>query len=605
MYEFNDLESEVIIRRRLENKMSGRFILYRSGESDLESSLLIKIRDNDNIIGQLSVRTQKHYQIDASLDVKYRGNDDLESVIEAVSSSFLDASIEVRPHNRLFGKFELHEAPRVEVRLPPLADASTRSRDDLQTINYGDTKSMLTGVGTDENFESFVSFGELKDRIPDLKILESVKLRLYYINLPLHANIELHQPHTLWREMGITHANKPYSLELLSDQYTLNTRERYIEFDVLDIAQRWESYDLINYGFIIKTSNNETISFFTKESGIPPLLIVKYITSQIYSINRSELESTLFIYGRGYKEFTGYLQVHSDVGIESLDSFLYVHRIEVPVFYEVPSLITVNRPDMRSELVVSRREESNLESTITVANKLAKELEFNIVTSIPDLHGYINLDPNATLKSTLTVAIVKNEDCDSTIIISQQDMVGSLTVSQYKKTQEDLLGLLVVQSTKDEDLDSVILISQRDLGGELVVRALGEEDLDSEITIPFYEDKEANMTASVPDLYSEIVIKYKHEIDATLWIKEKEFLDSVIDVRQINDLEATITTKEIHETEALITVNVPDLGGFLHPRVPGETDLDSLLSVRKRDVSDLDSFILVKGLSNGAYYFII
>ena len=161
-------------------------------------------------------------------------------------------------------------------------------------------------------------------------------------------------------------------------------------------------------------------------------------------------------------------------------------------------------------------------------------------------------------------------------------MVGNLTVSQYKKTQDDLLSFLIVQNTKDEDLDSGILISQRDLGGELVVRALGEEDLDSEITIPFYEDKEANLIASVPDLYSEIVIKYKHEIDATLWIKEKEFLDSVIDVRQINDLEATITTKEIHETESQITVNVPDLEGFLHPRVPGETDLDGLLSVRKR-----------------------
>ena len=115
----------------------------------------------------------------------------------------------------------------------------------------------------------------------------------------------------------------------------------------------------------------------------------------------------MFIQGKGYKDFTGYLQVHSDVGIESLDSFLYVHRIEVPVFYDFPSSITVNRPDMRSELVVARREDSNLESIITVANKLTKDIEFNLVTNVPDLHGYINLDPNATLKSTLTVAIVK------------------------------------------------------------------------------------------------------------------------------------------------------------------------------------------------------
>ncbi|OIB04578.1 hypothetical protein AK95_13260 [Paenibacillus sp. LC231] len=603
--EHDDLHSEIYIRQRLENKVSGRFILFRPNHNDIDSTLFTMIRDKDELDGMLSARRLKLQDISSTLDIKYRGNGDVEAHIEAIAASFLECTLEVRPHNRLFGKFELLEAPRIDVQLPPLADATTRSRDDLRTINYGDMKSMLTGKNSEESFESFVSFGELKDRIPDLKILENAKLRLYYINFPSNANLELHQPNTLWRELGVTHANKPYSIELLNNQYIHNTTERYIEFDVLDIAKRWESNALLNYGFIIKTTNNEPLSFFTKESGIPPLLIVNYITSQIYSPGRTDLESTVFINGKGHKEITGYLTVHSDVGFSTLECTLYVHRKEDPMFTELASSIAVSRPDVQADLTIARREYDHIESTLTVANKLSEDMEFNIRASVPDLFGEMIIDPNAFLSSFITIAIVENEDVESSIIASQRDLSGGLTVTSIKKSFDDLASSLIIKNTIEEDLVSYISASQPDISAGITARALGENDLDSKIELPYYNTYEAHILTSVPDLAASIMLKYKNEIDAVIWVKDKELLDAAIDVRQINELEATLLVKQIHEIETNMVVNVPDLTGHLFPRVSGIDELDNTISIRKRDVSDMDSILLIKGSSNGAYYFIM
>ncbi|MGY5342920.1 DNRLRE domain-containing protein [Paenibacillus glucanolyticus] len=603
--EYHDLYSEIYIRQRLENKVSGRFILFRSNHNDIDSSLITMIRDNDDLDGMLSARTLKLQDVTSTLDIKYRGNGDVEAHIEAIAASFLECTLEVRPHNRLFGRFELLEAPRIDVRLPALADATTRSRNDLRTINYGDMKSMLTGKNTEEAFESFVSFGELKDRIPDLKILEGARLRLYYINFPRNANLELHQPNTLWRELGVTHANQPYSVELLSDQYVHNTTERYIEFDVLDIAKRWESSALLNYGFIIKTSNNEPLSFFTKESGIPPLLIVNYITSQIYSPGRTDLESTVFINGKGYKEITGYLTVHSDVGFSTWECTLYVHRKEDPMFTELASSIAISRPGVQADLTIARREYDHIESTLTVASKLPLDMESNILASVPDLFGEIIIDPYAFLSTFITIAIVENDEVEGSIIASKPDLSGNLTVTSIKKSFDDLNSSLIVKNTLEEDLASQISASKPDISAAITVRALAENDLDSKIELPYHNILEAHILSSTPDLAGSIVLKYKHEMDAVLWIKDKEWLDAAIDVRQITELEAALLVKQIHEIESNLIVNVPDLTGYLYPRVSRVDELDCTISIRKRDVSDMDSILLIKGSSNGAYYFIM
>lgn len=606
MDEVFNISSEITVKSRLSNQLGGSFILYRSADEDLESTILIKKPMGSDLNSLISIRTNHELNLDATLDIKYRGNDDVDAEILAIAADFIESAIEVRPHNRMFGKFELLEAPRVQVKLPPIADSTTRSRSDLQTINYGDARSMLTGRSSEEQFSSFIQFADFSNSIPDLKYLEGAKLRLYYINLPSGSNLELHQPDTIWREMGITYANQPYSVELLKDQYVINTKERYVEFDVLDIALRWQDKSLDNFGFIIKTSDGESLSFFTKESELSPLLIVDYITSQVYSIGRSEMESELFIIGKGHKDITGMITVKSDVGLEWLESSIYVHRKEDPLDEDRDAVITVSKREIDSSLTVGIRKYDELESAITVRHSnQVTELISEIRTSQPDLAAVITVDPNISLPGEMIVSRKEKSTLESIITVNQRDLGAALEVSDYTRRFEDLEAEIIVVTEQETILESFLTVSRQDLHAEITIRVQNDDDLDSSLEVPYYEDLDSFIKASRPDLNSFISIKHTSETDAFIEVKEREYLESVIDIRNIDELESVLIVKQIEETEAEIVISQPDLAGFLSPRAEGIEDMSVVAMIRKRDVSDLDSFISVKGKGNSNYVYIM
>lgn len=603
--DFLEISSEITVKNKLSNRMNGSFILYSSSIEELESTLLIKKPSGDDLNLLLSVRAPRELDLNVTLDIKYRGNDYIDTEIEAIAGSYLDSIIEVRPHNQMYGKFELLEAPKIEVGLEPIADATTRSRSDLQTINYGDTRSMLTGKSQEEEFKSFIQFSSFTESIPDLKYLEGVKLRLYYINFPAGSNIELHQPNTLWREMGVTYANQPFSIELLSSQYTNNLKERYIEFDLLEVALKWQDFSLDNLGFIVTTSSNEAISFFTRESDKSPLLIVNYISSKVYSIGRSELEAGLFINGKGQKDIAGTITVKSDVGLDYLISNIYVHRKEDPLDFDTESYIAASRPEINSSLIIAKRTQSELDALLTIRSSKNLELDSAINVNNPDLISTITVDPKISLSSLLTVSKKETSSLDAFIIVNQRDLGATIDVSKYKKHIDDIDAEITVKSGEEEFLESSIYISRQDLNGVLTVRAFGEEFLDSSLEIPFYNSQDSMISISRPDVPSMLMVKYIDQIDGFLEIKERNYLESVIDVKNINELESFITVKQINETESEIIINQPDLSGYITPRIEGIEDLSVLAMIRKRDVSDLNSIMVIRGKGNRNYVFII
>lgn len=605
MDEVFDISSEIIVKSKLSNRLGGSFILYRSLDEDLESTVLIKKPSGSDLNSILSIRTKHELNLDAAIDIKYRGNDDIDSEILAIAADFLDSIIEVRPHNQMFGKFELLEAPRVQVKMPPIADSTTRSRPDFQMINYGDARSMLTGKSSEEEFSSFIQFANFEASVPDLKYLESAKLRLYYISFPTSSNLELHQPNTIWRELGITHANQPYSVELLKDQYVINTKERYVEFDVLDIALKWQEKSLDNFGFIIKTSDGNSLSFFTRESDHSPLLIIDYITSQVYSIGRSELEAGIFIHGKGHKDITGMITVKSDVGLEWLESSIYVHRKEDPLNEDRAALIAVNRREISSSLIIGIRRYDELESTIAVRNELQRSLPSSISISKPDLTSAITVDPNISLPSVMTVSRKECSQINATITINQRDLGAALEVSDYSREASDIKAEITVVSEREEFLESFLSVSRQDLSANIIARVQDEHDIDSVLEIPYYEDLDGIIRASRPDLSSSITVKHISETDAFIEVKERNYLDSVVDVRNINELDSIIVAKQINETDTEIVISQPDLAGFLSPRVERIEELTASAMIRKRYVTDLDSFIAVRGRGNRNYVYIL
>ncbi|MFE6075802.1 DNRLRE domain-containing protein [Paenibacillus sp. NPDC057886] len=642
-YDDHDTEGIIYVKSP-SNRFTSKYVLYVQDEIDLESELIVASRKESILESTISIKSSiQNKDISSSLNIMHRSNSDLDSTIEAVAFSEIECSINIRPHNRAQGRFELIEAPRITVDLKPIGDATTRSRIDLQTINYGDTQRMMIGHDPIEEFESFVNFGDLNVAIPDLLYLEDAKLRLYYTGtIKTGANIEIYQPNTVWREYGITYANKPHSIELLANQYTLNTAEKYVEIDVLDVLKQWQDGSLINFGFIIKSIDSTPIYFNTRESTKPPILRVKYITSAVQSYGRSDIESELFIYQRGYKDLNSSLTVKSDRGFNYLDSSIYVHRYEDPLFNDFSSSLVISHPDLYSSLTVGIRVEDDLDSYIAIIESKVRDLDAILTSSRPDLASMITIDPKISLVSEISIANRMFDDLTSSIVISNPDLSSFINVSNYTRTRNDMDSELSIRNEYYEDLESFITISKPDTSGFLVIRGngysdidgtidiptfdiqdgaisvsrpdidgffivkeVGYSDVDSFIDVPAFEDFDSDVAISRPDMYSMLEVKYVSDQDGAIYIKDRVYLDSIIDIRQFSDLESTILIKQFTEIDSEVVISKPELGGFLYPRVSGLHDIEGLVSIRKRDVSDMNSTLIIRGASSGAYYYIL
>ncbi|MEK3774675.1 DNRLRE domain-containing protein [Paenibacillus sp. FSL K6-4396] len=639
------LLDSVIHIKSPENRFAAKYILYNQVHEELPSTLIAATRKVSEIVSSVSVRVRRSQELSNSLYVMYRSQGDLSAIIQAASKVDLEGMLYVRPHNRAHGKYELLEAPRVTVNLKPLADATTRSQSHLQTINFGDTQRMMIGRDEMEQFESFIHFGDLDTRIPDLLYLEEAKLRLYYTGtLAPGAHIELHQPDTLWREYGITYANRPHSIQLLSSSYVINTTERYIEFDMMGLLKMWREDNLSNVGMIIQSSGNTPIYFNTRESSKPPVLQIRYITSQIYSIGRTEIESEVFIYGVGRKDIASTLVVHSDIGLDWLKSQLYVHRYEDYMHHDIPQVIAVSRPDLDIDLTIAKRIDAELDSNISIIESRTEEkatwvavskpeLHSQFITAIrttkdtdgnlavrtglddektvelavshPDLSSVITVDRQMSLVSMLTISQLFEDERVTSLIVSIPDLHASLEVSNYIKATSTLGSLLTVMYDGDSTVISEIKVNKPDLNSVLQVRALDHDERAGSLEIPYLEEQPGQLYISRPDVLSSIEVKYMDVLDGHISIKEREYLDGYLQVREWKAMQSTVDVRQIEDMATEMTISKPDLAAYVQPRVIANEELDSITSIRKRDASDLVTTVIVKSPGNQAYFYIL
>lgn len=500
MEQTEELQSTLTVKTARANRMQGAFALYRPGLEEREAEVTIRQRDAGTVLARLAVRTFRSQERQATLGVKYGGRSSLQAGITAMPLAQLDASLEVRPHNRMRGSFELLEAPRKEAAVTAVADASTRSLERLRTINYGDARSMLTGRNADEAFEAFVRFADLDMVIPDIHVIEQAVLRLYYVQFPAGSRLELHQPDALWREMGITDANKPLSGEQLTHEYRVHPTERCVDMDVLALVQRWRSGELPNLGLIIRTPDDRTLSFYTRESGYPPQLRITYVTSQVYSIGREWLSGGMFVYGKGRKDVTAQLTVHSDVGFSWWSAGLYVHRSEDPLLVERPAELTVSRPTLDGQMVVYRRQEHDRGALLTVRHEDQTSPDARLGAQRPQLHARLTVDPRISLPSELTVRTQGDEGTAAYLLVSRPDASAQLEVSPYTRSQGEMAVQLEVRTHREQVWEGCIHASLPDLLGRLHARISDSDAIMAFLQVPGYNDTSAELAISRPDL---------------------------------------------------------------------------------------------------------
>nr|WP_186811657.1 DNRLRE domain-containing protein [Paenibacillus xylanexedens] len=545
----------------------------------------------------------------SSFSVVYATQSELHASIQASPVSDLVSLFYVRDHNRAQGKYELLEAPRITMNLQPVADATTRSQLRLRTINFGDTQRMMIGQDELEQFESFIHFGDIGARIPDLMFLEEAKLKLYYTGtITPGASIELHQPDTLWREYGITYANKPHSIQRLTSSYSINKNERYVEFDMMDILKMLRNGELQNIGMMIQSNDLSPIYFNTRESAKPPMLQIKYITSQIYSIGRTEKESELFVYGVGHKELKTTLFVHSDIGFAWLQSNLYVHRYEDHIHHEAPGIVAVSRPDLNVYMSVAQGKETDLDSILSVIESAVNEQEAAMYVSKPEVQVKLTVSINTETERNVELAVRRSTEDEKVaeIAVSHPDLSSVITIDPKMSLVSELE---VRRSTEDEkvaeiavshpDLSSVITIDPKmSLVSELSVRRSGDDE------------RVAKLTVSHPDLPSTITIDPKMSLISELTVSRPFYADllnvlhiskpelpSVVEVsnytkaRKTMDSELTVIRSAEGAMVSKFAVSRPDLGGMLWTRVPKDEEKLGIIEIPS--VEEMISHLMV------------
>lgn len=272
------------------NSFKAKFKLIAVGNSDKEVEITSRpLRENDSFAEiysrALGVETKETY-----LNVMYRGNSDVFTEIQPIGYNNMLTEIEVPPHNRMWAIYEVQQPPIVTDIFNPTQDAFTREQSAYESINYGQGSSMVVGRSKDDIWRSFVQFDTAS--IDKAYVLTESYLRLYYKgSVPSDIKLEILNADSAWQETNITNLNKPNPIDLITSDFSVNVQEGYIEFDVIDIVKSWVALEKINNGFIVRISNETTFgqaTFNTRESHMPPELVVKYYDSRIFSQGRSQ-----------------------------------------------------------------------------------------------------------------------------------------------------------------------------------------------------------------------------------------------------------------------------------------------------------------------------
>lgn len=580
------------------NLMQGKFNIIALGDSHLDSTMTIRVPDNNNLTATLSVRAETNNDFKSKLEVKYRGNSDLWATMIPMSSEFIDAMLEIRPNGRMFGIFDIIEPPRITERLNPIKDATTRSLEEYKYINYGKTSTMLVGNSNGDIQRSFLGFdfGINSDSL----VIEKAKLKVYYSgNLKNKHALELWTVDRDWHETGITDANRPLSDTFLTNQYTINEVDRYIEFEVLNYVRGVASKEIDGYGVIIQSNNNSdelTDSLFTRESSRKPELEFTYFDTRVWSTGRAELNSEMFVYGTGRSELNAMLDVKTDWDDNTLSATLFVHRYDTPEWTELDSTIAVSMPELQSFMTTVQTGSSDLDSRIAVRRDRIEDRTSLLTISNPELRACVFVKHYDELEAQLHIRAYEENDFQSIINVSNPEIQSIFEV----KYRDDLEAHITIQQNIEETIFGNLATSNPELVGHLTPRVIRDNDLTSVMSVRVSMSDELTSTLSVgqPELISAMVIRAvgNEDLESTLTPKFSVSyeLDSFLTISnpvmsgelnprviRVNDLTSTLTAYTLGMDELISTLGVSsnELSGTFTPRVFRTSDLESEISI--------------------------
>lgn len=601
----------------LSNSFKAKYSLIAVGNADIYTEIIPRPEKNADIATEIISRAYNETSKEIHINVMYRGNAEVQTVIQPIGYNNLLAEIEVPPHNRTSAIYEVQQPPIITDIFNPTQDAFTREKTEYQTINYGEYKSMLAGKSRDDIWRSFIQF-DVTSINPSF-VLTNAYVRLYYSgSIPRGIKLELLNAGSKWTEFSITHLNRPTPLQLITNQFTINEQAGYIEFNVFDIVKSWIALHQANNGFIIRVSNEITdgyVTFHTRESQLPPELVVEYFDSKIFSFGRSQHITEIFVYKSLPSDKDTEITVGSTFETSNYDTYLYVHRVEVPLDEDIFVEIKVNKPYVSTDLVVAIPDESNIMAEVNV--KVSKD---NTIWSDITINK-----PSIPIK--IIASQIKDDEHETELVINKPFIEAEITIPTHMDS--DIKTEIDINTIFSSNVHTEILLSKDTIPTKITSRALKDHNLytklsvskpkiESEIEVKHRDDIWVEIEPNIiSDLTTEIVVS-KPEVEACIAIRvQKEFdssaeifvsyvneINTEIIARKVSQLPTEIDIKAISQTDTEISVSKPYIPTQITIPTWDDSDVLTIIHPRILTVYNIYTVIRVNGGATG-YAFIM
>ncbi|AMM44863.1 pectate lyase [Bacillus phage SP-15] len=636
-----DIPSKISIVRGHSILWSNMTVKYRTelnlvtdiigvGDSDLKSIIDPRYRGNDD--AQVSIRVNSPYVHDneygkvfkSSIRIIAAGNSDIQSslsipilnkmtgisdIIGVNESNIqgsirinqydsLPSSIRISPRNKMTSIIEIRPPERINGTVSVNKDSYVRQS--LDKFNFGQDPTLTMGYSANkaEKFRTLVGF-DISD-ITNLRegySIDEVHLKLRFtIGRNPKSSLSLYEAIGDWTELGVTWSNQPRIGGLVSKKYVTDSTEGYITFDITDYIRNAKEQGITYLSFYLNATDeleNNTTSFFSKESGNGPTIEYKYYDEVLRNSSKADLDSNVFIYSIGHKDQRSKINVKGIVWSEIPSSIL----VQRPG--DFLSSITVTRSDMSGSMDVIARDDSDIKSSLTVQESLYFDIGGSIIPSKKSMPSEIYVAERYDVSSSLSVRVLDVSEIISWMTVSNPSRPGSIYVIPYV----DLEGSISVRREAYDDLESGYFgVSVPQISLSFYV--LPHEDLNSSISIRGEEKHELNSSISVnrPDNPSSIyvvpyydrrgVIRVRRSTRAdqisTLAISRPQFSGS-LEVMSGDNLKGSIVVNRYDEEilNSQLVISHPDLRGSIHPKIAYDTS--GTITVNKLDKDDLIS----------------
>lgn len=636
------------------NSFKAKYSLIAVGQIQQEVEITSRVlRESDSFI-EIHPRALGESNKETYLDIMYRGNSDILTEIQPIGHKNLEAEIEVRPHNRMQAIYEVQQPPIVTDVFNPNQDAFTREQSVYQSINYGTGSSMVVGRSQDDIWRSFVQFD--LSSINESYVLKESYLRLYYKGtVPESIKLEILNADSSWQETNITDLNRPSPIDLISNEFAINRAKGYIEFDVLDIVKSWVALQKINNGFILRISNETEFgqaTFNTRETSLPPELVVKYFDSRIFSHGRSQHTTEIFVYNADSSEVDAEITVDSVYSFSAPDAEIYVHRVEVPLDYDILTEITASKPYVPVEIVATIHVDDDVLTEIGARLPFEDKKDTEIVISKPYVFTEIYVRHNYDIETELVSRAYKESPVDAIITVSKpfvhveitpvihdesfiktelsvtkpqveveisvpindtsvilteieaNEFWVSMIPTEIYITKQNVSTEITARVGKRNDLYTVIYVSRPQV--EIEVEVKYRDDIWVEIEPNIKSDVLTEIAVTKPSIEVSISVQGygKSEKDTEIYVRFNSDIETEIDAKVISQVDTVIDIKAVSQ----IPIEISTTKRYVNTEIviPIWVDYDLLTEIEPRILMVDNVYAVIQiGSKGGAYAFII